>query len=209
MNPATPKPKALPVLPDNIPPEMKNISAWIVWGYRWIRGKWAKIPFNPCPQKNGPTWAATDNAGTWATFKQAVEVCRKYPNRFDGIGFMLYDLEDMNIMVNKKKRGMVPALTVPDGVELPDIHFFFIDLDHCRNTETGQLNDMALNVLKMFNSAAYVEVSPSGSGLHIICEGIFQGDNVKTPTIEIYRHLRYLTVTGHRLENPLPEKERG
>ena len=44
--------------------------------------------------------------------------------------------------------------------------FAFVDLDHCRNRETGEIEPWALAIISRLNS--YTEVSPSGTGLHIL-----------------------------------------
>jgi putative DNA primase/helicase len=85
-----------------------------------------------------------------------------------------------------------------------------IDLDHCFSAD-GELEDWAAEIVELF-SASYVEYSPSGDGLHIICRGraITTGHRkwkLDTPAgpgtgievgFEIYDHTspRYLTVTG-------------
>lgn len=50
------------------------------------------------------------------------------------------------------------------GIEIP-YGLAVIDLDHCINV-TGDLNDVAKEIVERFNS--YTEFSPSGTGLHII-----------------------------------------
>lgn len=46
---------------------------------------------------------------------------------------------------------------------------FLYDLDGCRNPETGELTEKARDAVELFGgSGAYIEVSPSGTGLHVI-----------------------------------------
>lgn len=40
-----------------------------------------------------------------------------------------------------------------------------IDIDHCRNTDTGEISGAALDIIQAINS--YTEISPSGTGVHI------------------------------------------
>jgi putative DNA primase/helicase len=75
-----------------------------------------------------------------------------------------------------------------------------IDLDHARNPETGIIEPWALEIIASFHT--YMELSPSGSGVHIIGSGTLPGPGVKTPQVEIYDTGRYFTMTGHRLEVP-------
>jgi putative DNA primase/helicase len=44
-----------------------------------------------------------------------------------------------------------------------------IDLDNCRNPETGEIAPKALKIVKLLNS--FTEISPSGCGLHIFVRG--------------------------------------
>jgi putative DNA primase/helicase len=76
-----------------------------------------------------------------------------------------------------------------------------IDLDHVIDTETGLIEAWALEVLEHFRGA-YIERSPSGTGLRIFCRGkpLRCGKGTAEKRIEVYDHTspRYLTVTGHR-----------
>lgn len=80
--------------------------------------------------------------------------------------------------------------------------FFGIDIDGCRDPITGQIDPLALEIVREF--ASYTEISPSKKGLHIIGKGILLGDGIKRTvcglTIEIYSQARYFTVTADPLE---------
>lgn len=67
-----------------------------------------------------------------------------------------------------------------------------VDFDHC--IKNGQLDPWAAAWVERLNS--YTEVSPSGTGLHILCKGQLPGPAVKRPRCEMYDWGRYLTVTG-------------
>ena len=77
-----------------------------------------------------------------------------------------------------------------------------IDLDKCRNPETGAIDDWAEKIIKAIDS--YTEISPSDKGIRILCRGIPQakGSRHRAGAIEIYDHNspRYLTITGNRIE---------
>jgi len=87
-------------------------------------------------------------------------------------------------------------------------HRVGIDLDACRNPETGELAAWATDVVSRIKS--YTEISPSGYGVKIICAGSlptdlqrnkFVPDGVPTfgpkePEIAIWDHGRYFTITG-------------
>jgi putative DNA primase/helicase len=72
-----------------------------------------------------------------------------------------------------------------------------IDLDHCRNPKTGEIAEWAQYWVKRLDG--YVEVSPSGEGLHIIVKGKSPRNGKRTvdgKTVEIYSTERYFTCTG-------------
>ncbi|MFD1570273.1 MULTISPECIES: hypothetical protein [Haloferacaceae] len=70
-----------------------------------------------------------------------------------------------------------------------------IDLDKCRDAETGEWEDWALEVMDEMDG--FIEISPSGTGAHIILEGEIPGDRRRKGNIEIYEDGRYFTVTGN------------
>jgi putative DNA primase/helicase len=72
-----------------------------------------------------------------------------------------------------------------------------IDIDHC--IENGQTTDEALRIMRAMNS--YTEVSPSGTGIHILLAGKLPGGFRRRGSIEMYEDMRYLTLTGHRIPN--------
>jgi len=76
-----------------------------------------------------------------------------------------------------------------------------IDLDHC--LAGGRLAPWARRILEML-PATYVEVSPSGDGLHVWGLGrLDRGRKVKVDSgsVELYGTDRYITVTGRRFED--------
>lgn len=76
-----------------------------------------------------------------------------------------------------------------------------IDLDHCMNPLTGRLDLWAVAIVRDAG-ATYVEVSPSGDGLHIWGRAdVRQGRRIRRPdgtAVEVYGTGRYITVTGRR-----------
>lgn len=120
--------------------------------------------------------ASTTSPMTWSTFE---DVKAAYENGgFDGIGFVF-----------TKECGITG-----------------VDLDHCRDPLTGEIDHWAKTYLDRLNS--YSEISPSGEGVHILINAILLGDvdgrkknlegDVYRPkaAIEIYSHGRYFTITG-------------
>lgn|SRR5690606_2259463 len=76
-----------------------------------------------------------------------------------------------------------------------------LDLDHCLNPLTGRLAPWALAILRDAG-ATYVEVSPSGDGLHIWGRAhVRQGRRIRRPdgtAVEVYGTGRYIAMTGRR-----------
>ena len=79
----------------------------------------------------------------------------------------------------------------------PDDSICCVDLDKCRNPETGAIEARALAIVGRLRS--YTEVSLSGTGLHIFVLGELPSmHRQKTTGIEIYSQGRYIAFTGDR-----------
>jgi putative DNA primase/helicase len=72
--------------------------------------------------------------------------------------------------------------------------FVGIDLDGCRDPETGALEEWAETEIARFKRG-HVEMSPSGRGVHIITRGKLPG-GTKHERREIYGQDRFFTLTG-------------
>lgn len=102
-----------------------------------------------------------------------------------------------------------PGYDGPGYVFAADDPFCGIDLDGCRDPQTGAVAEWARAIIKRLNS--YSEVSPSGSGVKmwVRAKSPFDtGKNFKlahpplggkNPGIEVYDHGRYFAVTGQHL----------
>ena len=77
--------------------------------------------------------------------------------------------------------------------------FIGIDIDHCRK-EDGSLTEYARDMIHRCGS--YAEVSPSGTGIHIIGLGRINidGSGKRTDKVEMYQKLRFFTITGNNVE---------
>jgi len=87
--------------------------------------------------------------------------------------------------------------------------YVFIDIDHCRNPSSGEFDPDVEDLISAFGS--YAEISPSGTGVHILTKGEkpgIQGQGDKNGGFEIYDNSRYFTVTGqHIAVSPLAIEE--
>lgn len=163
---------------DKISTELKALPQWVCWKLGGINNeKPTKIPVNSSTGAN----ARANDPATWTTFEKTKEYYLKNCNGggAKGIGFV----------VSKEDPYLV------------------VDLDHCRNPETGIIEPWARDIIKKLNS--YSEISPSGSGVHIFSKGELPGPGNKKGDFEIYQENRYITVTGHHLtDTPLAIEER-
>ena len=82
-----------------------------------------------------------------------------------------------------------------------------IDIDHCRDPDTGALSDMAREIIDGMQT--YAEESPSGTGVHLLFTGQKPAGACRKSSIglEMYDGGRYFTVTGKAL-NDLAIEER-
>jgi primase-polymerase (primpol)-like protein len=173
MESAAAKPAVLPVAPDGIPDKLKQCAQWVCW--RYVK-KWDKANkqnrWSKVPVIPGTgSNASPTDPKTWDNFTAALEYYRQ--TSLDGIGFVF---------------------TAADP-------FCGIDLDDCRNPDTGVVADWAQPIISLLDS--YAEVSPSATGVKIIVQARKPGSRCKTAyetgKVEIYDRKRFFAMTGHRL----------
>ena len=72
-----------------------------------------------------------------------------------------------------------------------------VDIDHC--ITEGQLSNTARDIVDLLD--CYTEVSPSGTGLHLLMHGAWphKGRKNEAENVEVYAEGRYFTVTGNHL----------
>ena len=78
-----------------------------------------------------------------------------------------------------------------------------LDIDDCRDPDTGALNDVARDIVSIMDT--YTEISPSGRGLHLIFRARFE-HNKKETHYDGDKHLaiyvnKYFTMTGDILDD--------
>jgi putative DNA primase/helicase len=109
--------------------------------------------------------ASSTDSLTWRSFEEAVQALET--GRYSGIGFVFSSGDP----------------------------FAGVDLDDCRDPETGELEEWAAKIVEAFGS--YAEVSQSGTGVHIIVMG--KAPNKKRGKVEAYSSERYFAMTGRVL----------
>ncbi len=90
--------------------------------------------------------------------------------------------------------------------------FCGVDLDGCVDPETGEVQPWAAEIVDELDS--YAELSPSGTGLHILVRAELPPGGRRKGRVEMYDRGRFFTVTGHhlpgsptRIEDRQPEIE--
>jgi len=133
----------------------------------------------PINPKTGGDAKAND-ASTWGTYKEVMEYFKTHRNN------------DVRTI----------------GFEVGESPFVGIDIDHCRNAETGETELWAQEVVSTINS--YTEISPSGTGIRIFVTADDQFPRVNRNkrglgntgkgAVEIANTGKYFSVTGNQLE---------
>lgn len=101
---------------------------------------------------------------TWADYQRAAAITTR--NKLAGVGFVISQ----------------------------DCPVSGVDLDGCRDPETGKFQAWAQVALDFRET--YAEVSPSGRGLRFFVKGKIDGRKIDAAQVELYADGRYLTVTG-------------
>jgi primase-polymerase (primpol)-like protein len=169
----TRKPPALPVIPEDVPADLRELAQWCCWGWRWKHdakkpeaSHWVKKPF----RADGTGLASTDDPATWTTFDTALAVYQASEGKLDGLFY---------------------TFTAGDP-------FCGGDMDSCRDPTNGKLDPKAVAEVKAW--ATYAEVSPTGTGIKLVGRGRMpDGKGRKRGDYEAYSQGRFWAITGHRL----------
>ena len=169
--PATPDRR--PVNPDCIPAELQARPQWVGWDVTTIvtgkgRNRTERQTKTPIDVKRGSARADVTDPADHNPFDAVLANSQRF--KFYGIGFVF---------------------TAKDP-------YIGIDLDKCRNPDTGVIEPWALAIVEAFGT--YTEPSPSETGLHLIARGIIPGDRNRAGKIEMYDRARFFTMTGDPLD---------
>ena len=161
------------IQPNNIPDDWKRLAQWVLWRRELVGGKPTKVPYMAAGRK-----AKTNDPATWDSFENVI-IALSGELSFDGIGFVLTEYDP----------------------------FCILDMDGCRNPDTGELKPEAANLVSQF--ATYTEITPSQTGVRVVLRGTKPGNGCQKAGVygcsklEIYDHLRFVTVTGNVLQSEL------
>jgi len=72
-----------------------------------------------------------------------------------------------------------------------------VDLDKCREPDTGVTENWAQDIIEQLDS--YTEISPSRTGYHVLVTGDLPSGGNRRGGIELYENARFFTVTGDRV----------
>jgi putative DNA primase/helicase len=114
--------------------------------------------------------ASSTDLMTWSTFKDALAAYEAAEPSYSGIGFVFSSGDP----------------------------YTGIDLDDCRNPETGAIAPWAQRMIDRVQEG-YIETSPSGTGVHIIVVGTVRDGGMRKGPIEMYSRERFFTITGEVL----------
>jgi hypothetical protein len=167
-----------------VPQILKDIPNWVAWKMApGADGKLTKVPF--IVGSNFQRKAKSSDSATWTDFNTAVTSTER--NHVQGIGIVL-------------------------GGRTKELGLAGVDIDGCRNPETGEITEWAEKIIQRLDS--YTEITPSETGVRVWIIGkvpddekvfkldpaIGHGDKVQ---IEIYSDGRYFTITGNSVyEDP-------
>jgi hypothetical protein len=170
------RPEPLVPIYSRVPSYLTDQNQWVCWEYQDVRDESGSKDWTKVPidVANGGFASSTD-AETWVTFDAAVDYDEAETDRTDGIGFCVGEDDDL----------------------------IGIDIDDCRDAETGEIDEPIEDVIESVGS--YTEVSPSGTGLRIFVRGEWPLESNQTDILpgdaelEVYEWGRYLTVTGYHV----------
>ena len=169
-----PRPDPLGVDPDDVPETLTEREAWVCWRYKFDTDR-DEWTKVPVDADTGGFAKSTD-PDTWVSFATALAYHERAGTDTDGVGFVVHDGDTV----------------------------LGLDLDDCREPETGDLEAWAAELLE--DVSTYAEVSPSGTGLRLfglgfVPDGGNRGDvDAGAGHLEMYDSGRYLTVTGQRVD---------
>ena len=157
-----------------LPAALRPLAASPHWvTWRWVTRAGGRRDKPPFNPRNTEAFASTRRPDSWAGFDLAAAAVAR--NQADGVGYVL----------------------------LLDERLIALDLDDCRDPQSGTLEPWAIALVEEADS--YTEITPSGTGLRIlglnesIAASLHHTIRKEPGQVEIYHRCpRFITVTGAR-----------
>ncbi len=163
------------ITPKDFPDAPKNERVWVCWRHEPPPG--SDVVTKMPKRADGKGNAKTNDPGTWSPYEVALQTFEARPDHFAGIGMVFQE----------------------------DDPYVGVDLDGCRDPETGVITPWARGIVEALDT--YTEVSPSETGLKMWTRGHIPHQayakkfkDGERPGIEVYPQGRWFAVTGWRLE---------
>jgi hypothetical protein len=156
-----------------VPAELQSFRQWVAWRYKQSKDKSRGKPTKVPINPITGRHASSTDTATWSDYQAAIRGAVQF--RCSGVGYVFSDSDP----------------------------YSGIDLDDCRDPETGRIQAWAWEIIHALNS--YTEVSPSQTGVKIWVRGKLTPDAHKRTAyhngeVEMYSRERFFTVTGKYLE---------
>src|SRR5579862_7043552 len=150
---------------ENLPAELRTLHQWVC--YRLEKRKQSDDTWKDTkvPCQPNGKAASSTDPATWNSFESCARAVGGL--RITGIGFVF-----------SKAAG-----------------FTGIDLDKCRNPESGETEAWAIAIVNDLSS--YTELSQSGTGWHIIVRAALAAGRNRAGRVEMYDSGRFFVMTGN------------
>lgn len=154
-----------------VPSALKNVRHWVLW--KLETGKNGKLTKVPKIAGSRPlSNASKTNPDHWSDYDSAQKCFSSLHGKVNGLGIVL--TASMNVV--------------------------FIDIDHCVDPQTRQVDSRGQEFLDLFPDT-FCELSQSGTGLHFFVIGkIPRAFNNRDVHVEMYADKAYCAITGNAVQ---------
>jgi putative DNA primase/helicase len=150
---------------ENLPAELRNLRQWVCYRLEKRKQSDGTWKNTKVPCQTNGKAASSTDPATWNSFASCVDAVGR--SGITGIGFVF-----------SKAAG-----------------FTGIDLDKCRDPESGVTEPWALGIIKELLS--YTELSQSRTGWHVIVRAVLPAGRNRAGRVEMYDSGRFFVMTGN------------
>ena len=159
-----------------VPQKLKNQQNWLTWKLEQRGERTTKVPYSV----KGHYQAGTQSPDEWGTYTEATE----------------------RVADSRNKRPQNPITGV--GFVFNGTDIVGVDLDNCRDADTGETEDWAVEVIETLDS--FTTISTSGTGFHVYVasdEGLNDSLQNRHGDVEMYDSdsPRFFTFSGRHVED--------